>query len=283
MKKIIALALLSVFALTAILGASAEGSEVSYGKTYSLVTPASAAYPDDGIKLTDGIFGTIPDGGTNYYSSGAYVGFNQVDVDSNGNFVVILDLGRVYSDLSAFTVGFLNETSAGIYAPASVSFALADERNGAYTELGTLDTAKPTENGLAESFSATLAAEDVSGRYVKVTIEHLNEITDSEGNTKAAGWTFIDEISVYSSGNSSGGTGEESGNGTNSEAVSESTPETTPESTPESSEIVDESSEAETPQPGDASAGIFAFVLLALSAFAMMGALFAGRRKNNEF
>lgn len=276
MKKIIALAAVSIFVFALILTPSAEGSEVSYGKSYSLVTPASAAYPDDGIKLTDGIFGTIPDGMTSYYSGNAYVGFNQVDTDENGNFVIILDLGRTYDDLSAFTVGFLNETSAGIYAPKSVAFALSDDRNGEYNELGTLDTAKTTESGNSETFAMTLAAEDASGRYVRVTVEHLGEFTDSNGDTKTAGWTFIDEISVYSSGNSSGGTGDNSGG--------ESTPESSPESAPEpdeSSEMPPETSEDEAPQPGDDGTGIFVFVLLALSSFAMMAALFIGKKQRN--
>ncbi len=280
MKKLIAtaFALLLVFAF--LITPSAEGSEVSYGKSYSIITPASDAYPDDGIKLTDGIFGTVPDGKNNYYSSGAYVGFNQVDVDENGNFVIILDLGRSYDDLSAFTVGFLNETSVGIYAPKSVSFAISDERNGEYSDIGKLETAKGTENGLSEAFAMTLAAEDVEGRFVRVTIEHLGEYTDENGENKTAGWTFIDEISVYSSGNgevSSGSDGEPS-----DEPSDEPSNEPSNEPIPESSvgeNISEGTSQDEPIKPGDGDFGIAVWVLLAISAFAMMAALFIKKQR----
>ena len=79
MKKSLVI-LLSLLIVSLLAGrALAEGSEISYGKSYTLITPASAAYPDNSAKLTDGIFGTLPDGSTSYYSSPSYVGFNQVD------------------------------------------------------------------------------------------------------------------------------------------------------------------------------------------------------------
>ncbi len=282
MKKIFILFLAVFLALALMSAVSAEGSEISYGKSYTLVTPASAAYPDDGIKLTDGIYGTIPDGGSGYYSSGAYVGFNQVDVDDNGNFEIILDLGQLREDISAITIGFLNETSAGIYAPKSVSFALADDRNGSYSELGTLDTEKSTENGLSETFAMTLAAEDASGRYLRVTIEHLGEFPDANGETKTAGWTFIDEISVYSSGNASNGAGDESIDESSTTVSESSSPAESSEiSENETSAPLTESSTPEIPDAGDNS-GILAFILLALSSFAMIGALFTSRKINNR-
>lgn len=274
MKKSLVI-LLSLLIVSLLAGtALAEGSEISYGKSYTLITPASAAYPDNSAKLTDGIFGTLPDGSTSYYSSPAYVGFNQVDADENGNFVVILDLGKKYTDISAVTVGFLNETDVGIYAPKSVSFALADDRNGAYTELGILNTAKSTDSGISETHAMTLAADDAEGRYLRVTIAHLGKFTDKDGNEKSSGWTFIDEISVYSSGNAEGGTG--------------SLPEQSKPSPAESSEITEsetsappsESSTPEIPDAGDG--GIFVFVLLAISSVAMIGALFTGRAIKNR-
>ena len=268
MKKLFALLLIAIFAFSLALLPSAEGNELSYGKSYTLVTPASTAYPDDGLKLTDGIYGTIPEGQTNYYSSNAYVGFNQADVDENGNFVIILDLGETRTDISALTVGFLNEPVAGIYAPKSVTFSLADDRNGEYEELGTLNTEKPTF-AESETFALTLAAEDASGRYVKVTIAHLGQFTDDNGETRNAGWTFIDEISVYSSGNSAGDT-----------SGTESTPESTPE-LDESAEMSPDTSEEAPPEPGDDSASIFVFILLAISATTMLAALFIGKKQRD--
>lgn len=282
MKKVFILLLSAFLAVTAAYTASAEEGEISYGKSYALITPASAAYPDSGSKLTDGIYGTLPDGGSSYYSSGAYVGFNQVDTDENGNFVIILDLGRVYGDISAVTIGFLNETGAGIYAPKSVTFALADDRNGDYTELGALNTAKSTESGISETFAMTLAADNAEGRYLRVTVTHLGEFTDADGNAKTAGWTFIDEISVYSSGDSSNGAGGESlGESSNTVDDSSSPAESSEISENEASAPVTESSEPEIPDAGD-DGGILAFILLALSSFAMIGALFTGKAIKNR-
>lgn len=269
MKKLITLALVLIFAFSAILLANAEENEISYGKTYTLITPASEGYPDDGVKLTDGIYGTIPDGSTNYYSSGAYVGFNQSAVDENGNFVIVLDLGRVYNDISGFTIGFLNETSVGIFAPKSVTFAISDTENGSYTDIGTLNTEKSVAEDVSETHSATLSAEDESGRYVRVTIEHLGEYVDDAGATKNAGWTFIDEISVHSSGNANDGSSEGSNESSNSESNAAG----------ESSEISNTSSESSISQspvvPGDTKTNALVFVLLAISALGMAAALFS--------
>lgn len=281
MKKIIALAILVLMLMPFTL-VNAEETEISYGKQYDIITPASEAYPDSGSKLTDGIYGTVADGKTNYYSSGAYVGFNQVDADESGNFVVILDLGESYNDISAFTVGFLNETSVGIYAPKSVKFEIANERNGEYFEVGELSTEKPTSDGLSETYASTLVTDDISGRFVKVTIKHLGEFADENGETKNAGWTFIDEIAVHSSGNSN--VGDESENSSDSEP-SESVPESQPEpdESSEQSEESAESSEIAPPNAGDSSGGIFGFALLAISAFSMMAALFIKKRNSEQF
>ena len=276
MKKLLAILFSALLLFALLLSPSAEGSEVSYGKSYSLITPASSAYPDDGIKLTDGIYGTVPDGKNNYYSSAAYVGFNQKDVNENGDFVIILDLGRTYTDLSAFTVGFLNETDVGIYAPKSVSFSLSDERNGEYTEVGTLNTEKSTEAGLSESFAATLAAEDAHGRFLRVTIKHLGRFVNADGEEMTSGWTFINEISVYSSGNGNA-LGDTSGESTG-DKPSESP--TQPTESSENQEASIESSLPEQVKPGDNGVPYIFWALLAVSMLAMTGALFYKKRQS---
>ena len=276
MKKLFAITLSILLLFVLLLSPSAEGSEVSYGKSYSLITPASSAYPDDEIKLTDGIFGTVPDGKNNYYSSAAYVGFNQKDVNDNGDFVIILDLGRRYTDLSAFTVGFLNETDVGIYAPKSVSFALADERNGEYAEIGVLDTSKSTSLGLSETFAMTLAAEDAQGRFVRVTIKHLGRFVDENGAEQTSGWTFIDEISVYSSGNGDA-VGDVSGDSVSDDSSLESAPII---ESSESDNISAESSLPEPVQPGDSGVLYTVWILLAISMLAMTAALFVKKKRS---
>lgn len=185
-KYVFSVSIALLLAITSILGVAAE--EVSYEMQYSLVTPASNAYPDDGAKLTDGIFGTLPEGKTDFYSSGAYVGFNRASLDPNGNFVVILDLGEVKSGLSDFTVGYLNEPEYGICAPKEISFAVSDERNGDYWHIASMSTS--ADEG-TKSASKTLSDMNASGRYVRITIT-----PDSASDN--AKWTFIDEIAVHS-------------------------------------------------------------------------------------
>lgn len=247
MKKLavflLIISLLSLIPVSA--SAATQGSRVSDGKTYTLVTPASEAYPDNGSRLTDGVFATLPDGAKNYYNSVYYVGFNQKDVDESQNFVVIIDLGKQYDDLCAFTIGYLNETDIGIFAPKRVTFAVSDVRNGEYTDVGTLETEKATTAGLSETYASTLAAEAVAGRFVRVTITHLGGFNDENNVLQTAGWAFIDEIAVYSAG--------ATGN------TSDTT--TTP------------------PQTGDA--GVIAYVLLALSAAVMLAALLIFRKRRS--
>ena len=197
MKKILIIILvISLFALPVM--ALEESALLSDGKTYTLVTPASAAYPDDdSFKLTDGIKGELTDG--NYYKSAAYIGFSQASKDENGDFVIILDLGSDYDNIGSFSLSYLNETDVGIYAPQSYTVYIADEAEGTYTLVGSAVINESKEAGVALTGSSEITApEDVSGQYVKFVIHHL-EPFDSNGTTVTAGWTFIDEIGVYSS------------------------------------------------------------------------------------
>lgn len=265
MKKIITALFLILIALFVFQSASAEPSIISEGKAYSLITSASDAYPDDTKKLTDGVYGTVPDGSSNYYSSNAYVGFNQSAVDENGDFVILLDLGEVRQDITAFSVGFLNETSVGIFAPKSITVAISDTRNQEFSDVGTLDTKKSVAANLSETHVATLSTDNLSGRYVRFTIKHLGEYIDDDGATKTAGWTFIDEIAVYSSGDSG-----DLGNTSDTSDESDSVP-------PQESEI--------DPQPpvvpGDKE-NLLSFILLAAAALCMTIALFA-KNKQTEY
>ncbi len=257
MKKLLVSAVLC-FLILGTCNASAEDTKpISEGRDYSLITPASTAYPDDGIKLTDGIFGTIPDGKTSYYSSNSYVGFNKTDVDGNGNFVIILDLGKTV-DVSSLSLGFLNETSAGIYAPRSVEFAISKTRNGKYNSLGSVKTEKSTVSSASETYAASLDA-DRSGRFVRVTVTPLTDFIDDGGEIVNADWTFIDEISVF---------------GTVSADTSDDTNGKEP--------FADGSADGDSkPETGDSSVGIIVFILLAVSAVTMMFALFTNKKEKD--
>ncbi len=266
MKKItsliLTLCLLSLFC--AYFGVSAASTDVSEGASYTLVTPASEGYPDDGKKLTNGKFGTHQEGLDGYYAGGDYVGFNKAELNSDGNFTILVDLGKVYDNLTEFSLGYLNEPSVGITAPKSVAFSVSTERNGNYKDLGKVDTT-PSNPDASATYEKTLETESVAGRYVLVTVTPAG-YTDESGAYIAVPWTFVDEITVRANANGS----------TSGEASGETSPETSGDT---STPTVDET--PDTPQTGDGTV-IFAFVLLALSAFAMMVALFSFKR-NREF
>lgn len=266
MKKCIAVVFALAFMVTIVVNASAS-DVLSKDKGYSLITPASQAYPDDGKKLTDGVFGTIPDGGDAYYSGGAYVGFEKGDVDEKGNFSVILDLGEIM-DISDFTVGYLNETGVGISAPKSVSFSVSSQRNGEYTSVGTIETVVEAGKDEKKTFAKTLTKE-TRGQFVLVTITP-SEYKEGE-TTNISKWTFIDEIAV-------GGTSAENENSdTSAESGVTSDDSLLPNTSDASS--MDPDDESSTPQTGDTNFGTVAFSLLAIAAVTMLFALFATSRK----
>ena len=249
MKKILFGVFVCFLMLFPLASSAEEPGPVSVGKEYSVITQASKAYPDDGKKLTDGIFGTVPDGNESFYSSNTYVGFNKTGVDKNGNFVIILDLSERH-EISSLSLGFLNETSAGIYAPRSVGFEISDDRNGDYTVLGSVKTEKRTDLSTPETFSASVETKGVSGRFIKITITPLNDFIDEQGDIRSADWTFVDEITVFGS-------------------IAAENP------------FADSELEEDIkPQAGDSRAGIIVFVLLSVSSAAMMIALFTGKEKD---
>lgn len=185
-----AVLLLGLFVITA----QAQSGVISVGKSYQLITPASAAYPDDGKKLTDGKFAATAGGAV--YSNPAFVGFNKSNADASGNFEIIIDLGSVHTDLSKFEISYLHQTSVGIYAPSSVTFSVADTRNGTYTQVGTQTIVEPSTTQINKT---TITPDGpLSGQFVKVDVKIRAPITDETGGgTITPGWVFIDEISVY--------------------------------------------------------------------------------------
>ena len=250
MKKIATLFLaLCLFSTLVIpFSASAETVDVSKNAKYTLLTPASEGYPDDSKKLTDGRFGTHKEGVDGYYAGGDYVGFNKAQLNSDGNFVIIVDLGKVYDNLCEFSLGYLNETVVGITAPKSVTFGVSEERNGDYTTVGSVETT-PADSAASATYTKTVRSKNVKGRYVRVTITPFG-YTDENNNFVSVPWTFIDEITVGAN------------SGDDSSVPTEDTP-------------------PDVPQTGDSTVA-FAFVMLALASVAMLFALFSFK-KNREF
>lgn len=234
------------------MSASAAATKVSKGAEYSLVTPASEGYPDDGKKLTDGNHGTHKEGVDGYYAGGDYVGFNKAQLNSDNNFVIIVDLGKAYDNLTEFTLGYLNETAVGITAPQSVVFSVSSERNGEYKKVGEAETT-PSNPDVSATYAKTVTSNPVSGRFVRVEIKP-HGYTDDAGQFVAVPWTFIDEVSVGANGSA--------------------------DNTPDASTPTEDQPD-NSPQLGDSNVMI-SFLLLAVAAFTMMLALFSFK-KHREF
>lgn len=196
MKKIIIAATVMLICCSAV-SAGAQSDAVSLGKTYQLITPASSAYPDTSAnKLTNGVYASPTEAGS-YYQSPEFVGFNRSNVDGNGNFVIVIDLGSVMNDFSRFEISYLNETEVGIFAPVSVTFSVSETRNENYTSVGTQAIDVP-EAAAPQVNKATVTPEGpVSGQYVMIEIKLRESFDDGNGNTVTPGWVFLDEISVY--------------------------------------------------------------------------------------
>jgi len=254
MKKILCLIFVLCFALLLPVSANAA-EELSLGRKYSLITPASKAFPDNGTKLTDGIYATLPDNTEGYYASPAYVGFSMDETDDHGNYVIILDLGEERKNITEITIGYLNERVYGIYAPKSISYAMADTRNGDYDYIGTVNINPEIDGETAGPLSKGFAANNASGRFLKVTITPGIFENPDTNSRQTAKWTFIDEISVRS----------------NPVAHNDS------ESKEESPEASDDTA-GDTPQAGDNSLRPIAYILLAVSAVAMLVSLFVKKK-----
>lgn len=193
MKKIMIAAAVLLLGLS-VITAQAQSGAISIGKTYQLITPASSAYPDTGTKLTDGVYATT--NGAAVYSNPAYVGFNKSNANENGSFEIIIDLGSVHTDLSKFEISYLHQIDAGIYAPGSVTFSVAETRNGNYTTVGTQIIVEPAST---QADKTTVTPDGpLSGQFVKVEVKIRDPISDESGGVTATpSWVFLDEISVY--------------------------------------------------------------------------------------
>lgn len=182
-----AVLLLSISVITA----QAQSSVISTGKPYQLLTPASSAYPDNGTKLTDGKYASSAG-----YGDAAFVGLNKNDANASGKFEIIIDLGSVHTDMSKFEISYLHQTDAGIYAPGSVTFSVAETRNGTYTTVGTQSIVEPA---MTQVNKTTVTPDGpLSGQFVKVDVAIKAPMTDETGGaTVTPSWVFLDEISIY--------------------------------------------------------------------------------------
>ncbi len=257
-KRMICVALFLV-CLCCVLSVSAAQNVVSLHKSYELVTSASEGYPDTSGELTNGKYGTpVPNGDVQYYyRDPEYVGFNRSSVNTDGNFVIVLDLADPCKDLSSFELGYLNETDIGIYAPTKVAFYISNELSENYTFVGERALSESTAAGQQKAGIAEVIPETpVSGRYVMCVITPRDKFTTEDGQERTATWTFIDEITVLQGQNP---LDDESKTETTSSA--ESSADMT-SSVPMSSASVSTESASVPSRPGAGDRSVLLFVLL---------------------
>lgn len=140
-------------------------------KYYTSSIPAHANYPDNGVKLTDGVFGGFA------YENPAWQARH-----TEKEFEFVVDLGTV-KEIKEISANFLQDKDLYIFLPRHVTFDVSYD-NENFIEVGSVPRPAVGDGNLAKSYFLTELA-DVSGRYVKVKVK------------PATAWTFIDEIEVY--------------------------------------------------------------------------------------
>ena len=150
-----------------------NGKNVALGKSYSILTPPEANYPDEGGNaLTDGKFGSAT------YSSPEWVGFL-------GRPEIVIDLGKTETGIYAIEVNTLGGGSAAVYAPTEIAVFVSDDgKNFKQVTVAAFDPDLGVDSQKTVLRSVMLG-NNASGRYIKIAVATNQS------------WIFIDEISIY--------------------------------------------------------------------------------------
>ncbi|MBR6784253.1 MAG: DUF4434 domain-containing protein [Clostridia bacterium] len=150
-----------------------NGENIALGKSYTLVTPPEASYPDEsGNSLTDGKYGSAE------YFDKAFCGFL-------GKAEMVFDLGSKTEGVYAVGFSTLGGGSAAVYHPNAISVFASDDgvnfkpvKSESYpADLGidSLNTQKRT----------LFLGNELDCRYLKIVF------------TTNQSWIFVDEIEIY--------------------------------------------------------------------------------------
>jgi len=140
-------------------------TNLALGKSYTISPPPGPDYPDDGVKLTDGL------NGTSDWSNGAWVG------SLVPSYSILVDLGKVQT-INEVNSTWLQDQSSYIFFPDSVAYFVSE--NGVdFTSLGTVS--HPTSPSFSKK--CKLTNQNVQGRYVRIDVQ-------------SSGWSFVDEVEV---------------------------------------------------------------------------------------
>lgn len=141
------------------------------GQSYWLSTPANESYPDRGNELTDGLKGPSS------FTHGAWQGHLREEFRA-----ITFDL-EVPKPIDTVSIGFLLETSSGIFLPEQVLLytSINGKDWGDPTILRRADFGSPLDPGRKE---VTFADLDLTARYIRIVF--FTEV-----------WVFIDEVEVW--------------------------------------------------------------------------------------
>jgi len=251
---------------------------IAKGKPYSGSRPWDGNYADPNkTELTDGVYAAL-----NYGPE--WVGWNANRDLVNGKHYVIIDLGKVESDIEGFLIHFKSDLGAGIGMPSKVEILYSAENTANPTQFTSVvtDTTLKNDGNVIELINfRPLLQNKISARHIKIEF------------TLVSTFTFVSEIEVLKA----EGTVQMSEPETSEPETSEpetSEPETSePEtSEPETSEpatsepatsvpvtSAPQTSEESTPGTGDKT-GIAAFIVAAM--FVVTLGTFAYRKRRTD-
>ncbi len=132
---------------------------VSEGKTYTSSADSIKGFVDRDY-LTDGKI-------TKSYTLGSWVGY-----EGNQKIEIVVDLGKVYDTLCAFSLPCYSNSLTGSYMPVAVTYAVSEDGNS-YTDIGRVfGTAS---NQQVYDFPLYLN-KTAKGRYVRFTLEETETV-----------------------------------------------------------------------------------------------------------
>lgn len=152
---------------------------IAQGKSYSVSYNASNDYPDDGTKLTDGVFAE------NYYGASDktnWAGFNtRLNVK---DLEIELDLGKEHSEIADIGMSFCGNITYGIGLPGEVEFYVSGSDDN-YVMIGKAISPEFVSANTLYSFELKLQ-EGITASKIKMVCKEPK-----------SSWLFIDEIYVY--------------------------------------------------------------------------------------
>jgi chitodextrinase len=142
-------------------------------KTYTASTAADPSYPDNGTKLTDGVYSVQPP----LLSDPAWQGRN-----TSAFYWFSIDLGTTQT-IKEINSDWFQYLAGSVYLPSQVVYAVSND-NIAYTDAGIVTRPAVTDAVQTKKYRL-IDLVNISGRYVKITVY-----------PRSASWTMIDEAEV---------------------------------------------------------------------------------------